>query len=72
MQTERAISLLKQMIATPSPSREEGSVADIIEAELRALGFAPQRKGNNVWAEAWAREENKPTILLDAQSVVGA
>lgn len=66
MQTERAISLLKQMIATPSPSREEGRVADIIEAELRALGFEPQRKGNNVWAEAWAHDTAKPTILLDA------
>ena len=65
MQTERAISLLKQMIATPSPSREEGRVADIIEAELRALGFEPQRKGNNVWAAAWAFDEKKPTILLD-------
>lgn len=66
MQTERAISLLKQMITTPSPSREEGRVADIIEAELRALGFEPQRKGNNVWAEAWAHDTAKPTILLDA------
>ena len=65
MRIERAISLLKQMIATPSPSREEGRVADIIEAELRALGFEPQRKGNNVWAAAWAFDENKPTILLD-------
>lgn len=65
MQTERAISLLKQMIATPSPSREEGRVADIIEAELRALGFEPQRKGNNVWASAWAFDEKKLTILLD-------
>ena len=54
------------MIAIPSPSREESGVADIIEAELRALGFAPQRKGNNVWAEAWAHEDDKPTILLDA------
>ncbi len=66
MQTERAISLLKQMITTPSPSREEGGVADIIEAELRALGFEPQRKGNNVWAEAWTHDTAKPTILLDA------
>ena len=65
MRIERAISLLKQMIATPSPSREEGRVADIIEAELRALGFEPQCKGNNVWAAAWAFDENKPTILLD-------
>ena len=66
MKTDRAIELLKQMIAIPSPSREESGVADILESELRALGFAPQRKGNNVWAEAWAHEENKPTILLDA------
>jgi acetylornithine deacetylase len=65
MRIERAISLLKQMIATPSPSREEGRVADIIEAELRALGFEPQRKGNNVWAEAWVYDTTKPTILLD-------
>lgn len=65
MRIERAISLLRQMIATPSPSREEGRVADIIEAELRALGFEPQRKGNNVWAEAWVYDTTKPTILLD-------
>lgn len=66
MSVERAISLLQRMIATPSPSREEGGVADIIEAELRALGFSPKRKGNNIWAEAWAHDVEKPTILLDA------
>ncbi len=66
MSIERAISLLQQMIATPSPSREENGVADIIEAELRALGFSPKRKGNNIWAEAWAHDVEKPTILLDA------
>ena len=66
MQTQHAIELLKRLIATPSPSREEAAVADIMEAELRALGFEPQRKGNNVWAQAWAYDAERPTILLDA------
>ena len=66
MQTQQAIELLKRLIAIPSPSREETAVADIMEAELRALGFEPQRKGNNVWAQAWAYDAERPTILLDA------
>ena len=66
MQTQQAIELLKRLISTPSISREEAAVADIMAAELQALGFDPQRKGNNVWAQAWAYEKQKPTILLDA------
>ena len=66
MQTQQAISLLKRLISTPSISREEAAVADIMEAQLQALGFEPQRKGNNVWAQAWAYDAEKPTILLDA------
>lgn len=65
MNIDAAISLLKRMIATPSHSREEAAVADIMEQELKALGFAPLRKGNNVWAcSLW--DDKKPTILLDA------
>ncbi|MBR5333525.1 MAG: M20 family metallo-hydrolase [Alistipes sp.] len=66
MQTQQAIELLKRLISTPSISREEAAVADIIEAELQTLGFEPQRKGNNVWAQAWEYDAEKPTILLDA------
>ena len=66
MQTTQAIELLKRLIATPSVSREEAAVADIIESELKALGFVPQRKMNNVWAMALDYEAQKPTILLDA------
>ena len=66
MNLDQAIDLLKRMIATPSPSRDEGAVADLIEAELRQQGFEPQRKGHNVWAEAWVHSPDKPTILLDA------
>lgn len=66
MQTSQAIELLKRLIATPSISRDEAKVADIVEEELRGLGFAPQRKMNNVWAMALEYDAQKPTILLDA------
>ncbi len=66
MDTQQAIELLKRLIATPSVSRDEAAAADIIEAEFSRMGFAPKRKGNNVWVEAWERDAAKPTILLDA------
>ena len=66
MNTEQAIELLKRLIATPSVSRDEAAAADIIEAEFSQMGFTPKRVGNNVWVEAWERDESKPTILLDA------
>lgn len=66
MTIEQAIELLKRLIATPSVSRDESAAADIVEAQMVSMGFKPQRKGNNVWAEAWKRDESKPTILLDA------
>ena len=66
MDTQQAIDLLKRLIATPSVSRDEAAAADIIEAEFSQMGFAPRRVGNNVWVEAWERDESKPTILLDA------
>ena len=61
-----AVDLLKRLIAVPSPSREEAAAADIVEAEFRRRGFAPRRKGNNVWAEAAEHDPHKPTLLLDA------
>ena len=66
MELVHAIELLQQLISTPSDSREESAVADIVEAKFRELGFSPQRKGNNVWAMAKAFDPAKPTILLDA------
>ena len=66
MNSHQAIELLKRLIATPSVSREESAAADIVVAEFERCGFTPKRKGNNVWAEAWAYDPAKPTILLDA------
>ncbi|WP_029903357.1 M20 family metallo-hydrolase [Prevotella sp. 10(H)] len=61
-----AVDLLKEMIETPSFSREEHNVAEIIAAYMRKMGFEPQRKGNNLWIQSKDFEESKPTILLNS------
>lgn len=66
MDFDSAVALLRRLIATPSPSRGEAAAADIMEAELARLGYAPKRKGNNVWAEAAPHDGTKPTVLFDA------
>lgn len=66
MNVYTTIELLERLIKTPSISRDELAVADIIAEEFVRLGFEPRRVGNNVWAEACAHDPEKPTILLDA------
>lgn len=64
--TREAVSLLSRLIATPSVSRGERDAADIMEAQLRQYGYAPQREANNVWVLSPGFDEAKPTILLNA------
>lgn len=61
-----AIDLLKEMIGTPSFSREEHIVADKIEAYIKTMGFVPNRKGNNIWIQNKDFDTAKPTILLNS------
>lgn len=61
-----AIDLLKEMISTPSFSREEHNVAEIITACMRKMGFEPQRKGNNLWIQNKDFDISKSTILLNS------
>jgi len=56
------IPLLEQLIAIPSPSRDEKAVADFLEARLREEGLSPHRCGNNLWCS----HGEGPAILLDA------
>ena len=63
---ERAVGLLRRLIATPSVSRDEASAASIVEDELRGYGFEPRREGNNVWAVSPHYDGGKPTLLLNA------
>lgn len=61
-----AIDLLKDMISTPSFSREETIVADKIESYIKTMGFEPKRKGNNIWIQNKDFDASKPTILLNS------
>ena len=63
---ERAVGLLRRLIATPSVSRDEAAAASIVEDELRGYGFEPRREGNNVWAVSPHYDGDKPTLLLNA------
>ena len=61
-----AIELLKQLIATPSVSREETRAADLLETRMTKWGLQPRREGNNVWSVCPDYDENRPTLLLNA------
>ena len=64
--TDRAVELLKHLIATPSVSRSEEQAANVMEQAIRDLGFQPRREANNVWALDPHFDENRPTWLLTA------
>lgn len=61
-----AISLLKELIATPSFSKEEGSTAGIIGIFLQKHGIGNSRTGNNIYAANKHFSESRPTILLNS------
>ena len=63
--TADAVELLKQLIATPSISRDESRAADIMEATMKDYGLMCQRHLNNVWSIAPEYDEQRPTILLN-------
>lgn len=61
-----AINLLKQLIATPSFSKEEDRTASIIENFLKDRGVKTNRYLNNIWAVNKFYDEGKPSILLNS------
>ena len=63
---ENAIGLLKQLIATPSFSKDEAQTAAIIESFLKRHGCQTNRHLNNIWARTKYFDHNKPTILLNS------
>jgi acetylornithine deacetylase len=64
--TEQAISLLKQLIETPSFSSEEDQTAQHIEQWFQLQNMPYQRTMNNVWAINKHFDETKPTLLLNS------
>ena len=64
--TEQAVGLLRQLIATPSVSRQEKDAANIMEKWLAEAGLAPRREANNLWVTAPGFDSSRPTLLLNA------
>ena len=61
-----SVDLLKELIATPSFSREEGGAAAVVEACLSNCGITFTRIGNNVIARSKNFDDAKPCILLNS------
>ena len=61
-----AVALLRQLIATPRVSRDEGKAADLLFQKMEGWGLSPRREGNNIWAMPEVMDSTKPTILLNA------
>ena len=63
---ENAVALLRQMIQTPSFSKEEAGTAGLLAEFLQERGVDVHRKKNNVWAFNRHYDPAKPTILLNS------
>ena len=61
-----SITLLKQLIATPSFSKEEDNTADILEQFLESKGVHTNVFLKNIWAKNKYFDERKATILLNS------
>ena len=61
-----AIDLLKELIATPSFSRQEDQTAGVLTRFLGIRGIEPGRIANNVFARNQYFDPVKPTILLNS------
>lgn len=62
----QAVELLKELIATPSFSREEVQTASILGKFFAVRNIAAIRVGNNVFALNKYFNERKPTLLLNS------
>lgn len=63
---DEAIVLLKELIATPSFSKEEDQTAGVLCLFFAKKGIPHFRIGNNVYASNKFFDESKPTILLNS------
>lgn len=63
---DKALSLLKQLIATPSFSKEENDTALILENFFKENAIPVNRFMNNIWAVNRYFDESKPSLLLNS------
>lgn len=64
--TTRAVALLKQLIATPSHSRDEAKTADLLAAYLHEEGVEVERLHHNLIARSEGFDPARPTLLLNS------
>src|SRR4051812_10096400 len=64
--TDKAIALLKQLISTPSFSKEENDTAELIVAFFDNNQIPCSRVGNNIYAKNAYYDAAKPSILLNS------
>ncbi|MEO5563254.1 MAG: M20 family metallo-hydrolase [Chitinophagaceae bacterium] len=64
--TNKSIELLKQLIATPSFSKEENETAEIICDFFNSLNVEYARIGNNVYAKSKFYDASLPSVLLNS------
>ncbi len=63
---QKAITLLKKLIETPSLSREEDKTAELLISFFSENGVETERLGNNVWAKNKHFDPKKPSLLLNS------
>lgn len=63
---QQAIVLLKELITTPSFSKEENKTAEILAGFFRERGCTVQQLKNNVWVQNRHFDPSKPTLLLNS------
>ena len=61
-----AVALLRQLIATPSVSRDETKAADVMSEHLNRWNLPFGREGNNLWVGCPDWDDNRPTVMLNA------
>lgn len=61
-----AVELLRELIATPSVSRNEQAAADVMERRMRSYGLHVHRHLNNLWTTSPDWDDQRPTLLLNA------
>ena len=64
--TLAVIDLLKELISTPSFSREEEGTAALIRSFLQHQKIPFRQQGHNTWAIHSSYSLEKPTILLNS------
>ncbi len=61
-----AVGLLKQLIATPSFSKEENDTAEILMQFFEQRGIEHARVGNNIYAKNKNYDASRPSVLLNS------